>query len=102
MRLAAVLVVILAVAATLAWGCARGAALGSAARSARGCAASIELVRCDDLLASYRAGCPVGPSERRAVVVSYRDFAGQRRTGRIVVAQRVAADIVTVFRRLWD
>src|SRR5687767_14697600 len=94
MRLAAVLVAILAVAAT--------PVPDSGPGSAPGFAASIERVRWDDLRHSYRAGCPVGPSELRTVVVGYRDFAGQRRTGRIVVAQRVAGDIVTVFRRLWD
>jgi hypothetical protein len=63
---------------------------------------SIEPVRWDDLRHSYRAGCPVAPAQLRAVVVSYRDFGGNVQTGRIVVARRVAADVVTVFRRLWQ
>ena len=64
-------------------------------------AADVRPVRWHDLRHSYRAGCPVGPSELRALDVSYRDFRGRPRTGTIVVARRVAADIVTVFRRLW-
>jgi hypothetical protein len=63
---------------------------------------SIEPVRWDDLRHSYRAGCPVAPAQLRTVVVSYRDFGGSAQTGRIVVARRVAVDVVAVFRRLWQ
>ena len=64
--------------------------------------ASIERVRWDDLRHSYRAGCPVAPPRLRTLVVAYRDFAGRARSGRIVVARSEAADVVTVFRRLWE
>jgi hypothetical protein len=63
--------------------------------------AAIEPVRWVDLRHSYRAGCPVGPQQLRTVHVSYWDFSGAAREGRIVVARRVAPDVVTVFRRLW-
>ena len=62
---------------------------------------SVEPVRWADLRHSYRAGCPVPPAGLRTVRVSYWDFAGTPREGRIVVARRVADDIVTVFRKLW-
>ncbi len=62
----------------------------------------VELVRWDDLRFSYRAGCPVGPSQLRTVSVSHWGFDGKRRVGRIVVAKRLAPGLVTVFRTLWD
>jgi hypothetical protein len=63
--------------------------------------ATVEPVRWDDLRFSYRKGCPVGPAQLRAVRVSYWGLDGQARDGSIVVARRVAPDVVTVFRRLW-
>ena len=64
--------------------------------------ASIDPVRWDDLRHSYRIGCPVAPAQLRTIVVSYWDFAAQPQTGRIVVARRVAPEVVIVFRRLWE
>lgn len=63
--------------------------------------AKVEPVRWDDLRYSYRAGCPVGPSQLRALRVSYWGFDGRARVGSIVVARRVAPNIVSVFRQLW-
>jgi hypothetical protein len=64
--------------------------------------ASIEPVRWADLRHSYREGCPVGPAQLRVVRVSHWGFDGRARTGSIVVSRRVAADVRTVFRMLWD
>ena len=64
-------------------------------------AAKVEPVRWADLRFTYRAGCPVGPAQLRTVEVSYWDFAGKPKVGRIVVARRVADDVVDVFRQLW-
>jgi hypothetical protein len=81
------------------------AALAAGASTARGAApefsAKVEPVRWADLRFSYRAGCPVAPPQLRTIEVSYWDFAGKPKIGRIVVARRVAADVVTVFRQLW-
>ena len=63
--------------------------------------AKVEPVRWDDLRHSYRVGCPVGPAQLRALRVSYWGFDGRARVGSIVVARRVAPDIVSVFRKLW-
>jgi hypothetical protein len=63
--------------------------------------ARVEAVRWADLRFSYRAGCPVGPADLRAVRVSYWGFDGSPQTGSIVVARRVARDVVAIFRRLW-
>jgi D-alanyl-D-alanine carboxypeptidase len=65
-------------------------------------AATIEPVRWADLRHSYRAGCPVPPARLRTVRVSYWDFRGAEQEGAIVVARGVAADVVSVFRRLWQ
>lgn len=85
----------LAVAALLALGVSAGSG------AAPGFTAAIEPVRWSDLRFSYRDGCPVGPAQLRTVRVSYWDFAGQAREGRVVVARRVAPDLVAVFRQLW-
>jgi D-alanyl-D-alanine carboxypeptidase len=63
--------------------------------------ATVAPVRWDELRHSYRAGCPVGPAQLRTVHVSYWGFDGRPRVGSVVVARRVADDMVTVFRRLW-
>ena len=62
----------------------------------------VEPVRWDDLRHSYREGCPVAPAQLRTVVVSHWGFDGRPATGRIVVARDAAADVVTVFRTLWQ
>ena len=90
MRIAA-----LVLAAILAGGASAGA------ESAPEFTAKVEPVRWADLRHSYRAGCPVGPAQLRTVVVSYWDFAGKPQVGKIVVARRVADDVVGVFRKLW-
>ena len=63
---------------------------------------SIEAVTAADLRHSYRAGCPVGPARLRTVRVSYWGFDGRPRVGRIVVASRVAPDVLAVFGILWS
>ncbi len=63
---------------------------------------TVEPVRWADLRFSYRAGCPVAPSELRAVAVSYWGFDGKPHDGRVVVAKRVAPGLVSVFRTLWQ
>ena len=62
--------------------------------------ATVSPVRWAELRHSYRAGCPVGPSDLRTVRLTYWSFDGAVRTGRLVVHRRVAGDVVTVFRRL--
>ena len=76
--------------------------VASASSAAPRFSGSIEPVRWSDLRQSYHAGCPVAPAQLRTLVVSFWDFGGKARTGRIVVARGVAADVVAVFRRLWQ
>ncbi len=73
----------------------------SAAGAAPAFTGSVEPVRWADLRFSYRAGCPVGPSELRTVAVSYWGFDGKPHVGRVVAAKRVAPGLVSVFRTLW-
>jgi hypothetical protein len=50
---------------------------------------------------AWRAGCPVGLADLRMVRVTYRDFAGNDRTGRIVVHEDVAPAVTRIFRSLY-
>jgi D-alanyl-D-alanine carboxypeptidase len=51
--------------------------------------------------ATWRPGCPVGLADLRHVTVSFRGFDGRPHTGELVVHERVAAAVVSVFARLW-
>jgi D-alanyl-D-alanine carboxypeptidase len=61
---------------------------------------TIHRVEASDLPYSYRAGCPVGPAQLRLLRLGYWDFRGRSRIGSLVVRDRVAGDVVGVFRRL--
>jgi hypothetical protein len=50
--------------------------------------------------ATWRPGCPVGLADLRYVTVSFRGFDGRPHTGELVVHERVAAPVVSVFARL--
>ena len=50
---------------------------------------------------SWHVGCPVPLRDLRAVEVSYWNFAGDRRTGPLIVNEKVAEDVLWVFRRLF-
>jgi len=63
--------------------------------------AEIAPVRWAELRHSYRRGCPVPPAQLRTVHLSHWGFDGKPGSGSIVVARRVAPEIVTVFRKLW-
>jgi D-alanyl-D-alanine carboxypeptidase-like protein len=69
--------------------------------AAPGFTGTVEAVQWSELRHSYRDGCPVVPAELRTVHVSYWDFGGKPQVGAIIIARRVAADVLTVFRRLW-
>ena len=71
------------------------------AGAADGFRATVSPVRWAELRHTYRAGCPVGPSDLRTVRLSHWGFDGRRRTGTIVVHRRVTSDVVAVFRRLY-
>jgi hypothetical protein len=62
---------------------------------------TVHTVTARDLPYSYRAGCPVGPSQLRLLRLSYWGFDGKAHVGSLVVRDRVAADVIRVFRRLY-
>lgn len=51
---------------------------------------------------SYHAGCPVPLAELRYLRLSYWGFDGRPHTGEMVVSARVAQDVVTAFRSLYQ
>ena len=51
--------------------------------------------------ATWKPGCPVGLADLRFVTVSFRGFDGRPHTGELVVHERVAAGVVSVFARLY-
>ncbi|MEV4625148.1 M15 family metallopeptidase [Micromonospora sp. NPDC049523] len=54
-----------------------------------------------ELGASWRAGCPVGPADLRALKLSYWGFDDQSHLGTIVVHRTVADEVVGVFATLY-
>jgi hypothetical protein len=78
------------------------AALGLATAQGSAFRAEVAPVRWQELRHSYRAGCPVAPSELRTVRLSYWGFDGRAHEGALVVNRRVTTDVVAVFRRLYE
>jgi hypothetical protein len=64
-------------------------------------AASIARVTAAEIRWSWRPGCPVGPAQLRRVRLAYWGFDGRRHLGALVVRDRVAPQVVVVFRRLY-
>jgi hypothetical protein len=62
---------------------------------------TVHPVTARDLPYSWHAGCPVGPSQLRLLRLGYWGFDGKPRIGSLVVRDRVARDVVAVFRRLY-
>jgi len=50
---------------------------------------------------TWAPGCPVKLTDLRYLTVSFRGFDGRAHTGELIVHRSVAADVVTVFRRLF-
>jgi hypothetical protein len=62
---------------------------------------TVHPVTARDLPHSYRAGCPVRPAQLRLLRLSYWGFDGKARLGSLVVRDRIADDVVVVFRKLY-
>jgi hypothetical protein len=63
--------------------------------------AQVSKARWTELRYSYRGGCPVTPVQLRTIRLAYWGFDGRAHLGRLVVHERVARDVVAVFRRLY-
>jgi D-alanyl-D-alanine carboxypeptidase len=74
---------------------------GHAAAAAPPFASSVRAATVAELGASYHPGCPVGPSELRAIRLAYWGFDGQRHLGTIVVNSTVVPAVRRIFRRLY-
>lgn len=64
--------------------------------------ASVSATTADDVRHTYRAGCPVGPSELRTITMTYRTYAGEVRTGELIVAAQRSTTVVDTFRRAFE
>lgn len=53
-----------------------------------------------DLGATWRADCPVGPSDLRRVELDYTGFDGQTHRGALVVHRNVVDDVIAIFAAL--
>ncbi|OBB12783.1 hypothetical protein A5662_07600 [Mycobacteriaceae bacterium 1482268.1] len=62
--------------------------------------AAVHPVTADELGATWRPGCPVGPDLLRRVELDYVGFDGQPHRGELVVHQDVVADVIAIFERL--
>ena len=62
--------------------------------------AAVHPVTTDELGATWRPGCPVGPELLRRVEVNYVGFDGQTHRGELVVHQDVVADVIAIFEQL--
>ncbi len=60
------------------------------------------LVRDRVVETSWREGCPLSLEELRYLTVSYVDFNGEVQEGELIVAEAVAADVVEIFRSLFE
>jgi hypothetical protein len=63
--------------------------------------ATVSPVKWSELRHTYRAGCPVPPKQLRTIHVTYWGFDNRAHEGTLIVRDRVATDVVTVFRRLY-
>jgi hypothetical protein len=59
-------------------------------------------VTADELGASWRPGCPIGPAELRKLRLSHWGFDDRPHTGALVVHRDVAEAIATVFLQLYE
>jgi hypothetical protein len=51
---------------------------------------------------TYRSGCPVPLSRLRLLTMTYWGFDSRAHTGEMVVSARVATDVISVFRTLYE
>ena len=65
-------------------------------------AASVGTVTAAELPYTWRPGCPVGPAELRQIRMTYWGFDGRPHSGTMVVNAGVVADVITIFRSLYQ
>jgi hypothetical protein len=78
------------------------AALAALTAPAPAFQATISPVKWSELRYTYRAGCPVPTQQLRTIRVTHWGFDARTHEGALIVRDRVANDVVKVFRRLYD
>ncbi|WP_440071476.1 M15 family metallopeptidase [Streptosporangium sp. OZ121] len=63
--------------------------------------ATVTPVSPDQLRYSWRRGCPVQPDDLRMISMTYWGFDGRPHTGKMVINESVADQVVSVFRKLY-
>jgi hypothetical protein len=63
--------------------------------------AAVSPVTSAELRYTYRAGCPVAPTQLRTIRLTYWGFDGRAHEGALIARDRVANNVVAVFRRLY-
>ncbi len=51
---------------------------------------------------TWHAGCPVPPEDLRRLTLTYLDFDGKTRTGTMIVNKDLSAEVLRIFRSLFD
>ncbi len=64
--------------------------------------AVVEPVTADELGATWKPDCPVGPASLRRVEVNYLGFDKQTHRGELIVHRDVVADAVAIFGQLYE
>ncbi|MFC6086829.1 M15 family metallopeptidase [Sphaerisporangium aureirubrum] len=64
--------------------------------------AKVSRVTAKELGASWRSGCPVGPSGLRKVTMTYWGFDKKAHTGELIVNRVVTDDVVDIFGKLYE
>jgi hypothetical protein len=63
---------------------------------------TVSAVTAADVSYTWRAGCPVGPTQLRMIDLTYWGFDGAAHTGSIIVNTSVVPNVVQVFRTLYN
>lgn len=51
---------------------------------------------------TWHPGCPVVPEDLRQLSITYHDYEGKQRTGTLIVNKEVSAEVLRIFRALYD
>jgi hypothetical protein len=65
-------------------------------------AVTVQPVTADELGASWRPGCPVGPGQLRRIDVAHIGFDGQTHRGALIVHQDLVPEVITIFEQLYQ
>lgn len=64
--------------------------------------AEVQPVTAEELGATWKPDCPVGPQQLRRVEVNYLGLDGQTHRGELIVNEDVASDVIAIFGQLYE